>query len=345
MRKIFAIFALLFFYIMVGPVGADPCMTFKGPQSFHSNDIEAIKKELTETVEAEIKRSCGDDIGEFGAGLDMVGPDIFSFHYSFRYGWRAGDVNSETLIFIKKDGAWNFVQSLNELRGDGIDLNGDGIPELINVSDSNFRTQVEKGKKILELDKTDGQFKDIRGLGFFYMADMDGGCREETYHTDDLVIDTSAKEFPIVTLSRKNFKRTKADCGEKVTLTESWQYQWNPANKRYMNKGYSNSQQETVSFDMDKASGKIALLYEKKGDKKKLGSTFSKDSSLYAFFRSGEYLFFKAEDMEWQSEYAWDVEKNELFYRAMNKKTGKKYYSKGKTKTVFEKIPWIISKF
>lgn len=342
MRKIFAIFALLFFYLMVGPVGADPCMLLSDPPgAVPSGEIEDIKKDLNGKIVLIAKKNCG-ETGSFGSSLEMVGPGTFLYSYSLVYGPSSRYDFSESLIYDKKEGNWIFRQRLSEVQGNGVDLNGDGIPELISVYDNSFRTYVERGKSVLALDRIDGKYKRITGLGTLYTAN-EGVCQDDTYNKEDLDVDKSGKKYPLIALSRENIERK--GCDEKKVLTETWQYQWDPAHKRYMNKGYSNSSGETVSFDLEKASGKIALLYEKSGNKKKLGSTFSKDSSLFAFFRSGEHLFFKAEDKDWQSEYAWDVEKNELFYRAMNKKTGKKYYSKGRTKAVFEKIPWIISKF
>lgn len=322
----------------------NPCMEYNYPGSLDLvGDLEAVKKDLSDKIAEVARHLCGPTT-DLETSIKPLGPLSFLFSYSFKYAGLEENKYSEYAIYDKKDGKWILRLSLNELEGDGIDLNGDGIPERVEVSYNNFRTQVEEGKKILALDANDYKYKTITGLETFYMAEL-GVCRDETYNTEDLAIDKSAKNFPIVTLSRKNIKRTEKGCDESVILTENWQYQWDPANKRYINRGYSNSLNETVSFKLEEASGKIALLYDKKGDRKKLDSTFSKDSALFAFFRSSGYLFFKAEDKKWLSEYAWDVEKNELYFRAMNKMNGKKYYSKGKTKAVFEKIPWMISKF
>jgi len=343
MMKILTIFALLFFYIMVGPVEADFCLTYGAPESFDSSDLAVIRKELSKSVKAEIQKSCGDDMKDFEALIRMIGPDTFMFSYGFTYGWRAGGEFHESLLYDKKNGKWIFRQSLNNIAGDLLELNGDGIPELLKVHYFSMRTYSEHGNSILAIDKADGKYKDINGLSVFDGADYGVGCQEGLTYTEDLKIDESGNKYPVITLSRKNFKRK--DCDDEEIITEKWQYQWDPANKKYMNKGYSNSLQETVSFEPEGASDKTALFYEKQGDRKKLGSTFSKESSLFAFFRANGYLYFKAEDKDWLSEYAWDVEKNELYYQAKNKKTGKKYYSKGETKAVFEKIPWINNAF
>ena len=76
------------------------------------------------------------------------------------------------------------------------------------------------------------------------------------------------------------------------------------------------------------------LPFERDVRKIKLKSSFSLDSALFAFARSDKYLFFKAEDKDWFSQYAWDIENNELFFRAKNKKKEKMYSSKGDTDTI-----------
>ncbi|MDH3976809.1 MAG: hypothetical protein OEV42_21310 [Deltaproteobacteria bacterium] len=75
MKKICIILALLFFYPMAGKVIAESCIIYDPPKSFDSDDIEVIKKKLTETVMAAIKRYCEDEPEGIGANIKMLAPN------------------------------------------------------------------------------------------------------------------------------------------------------------------------------------------------------------------------------------------------------------------------------
>ena len=339
-KSCFLIIALVVVFF-TKPVHADTCFNFSPPESFEAAaSLDDIGERLRERVKIAAKE-CGPEVDVPPITVQELTPSLAVFHSSVKYGWRAGDVAEQSLLYKKSGSTWTYVQPLGERIDDALDLNGDATPELLVSAWRNFRTLSENTRSILAWNDKERKFAARTGFLASTMTDS-GDCNNSTERTMDMKIDTSVKTYPIVALTRTTIVRDKA-CTEKVTLTEQWGYQWDPKTGTYRNRAYKNSRSEKVLFTKDTSGDKVVMTHEASGRRVRLKSTFSLESILYDFSLSDGHLYFKADDNKWQSEYAWHVKSNTLHYRVKNKKTGKILFSKGNAKVVFNKNPWLSS--
>lgn len=342
MKKNCFLIAILFLVLPTKPLHADNCLNFSPPGSFEAAglSISDIRERLGNSIKTAAKE-CGPEANVSTITAQEITPLLAAFHYSVKYGWRAGDVAEQTLVYKKSGKKWTFVQALGERIDDTLDLNGDAVPELLVSTWRDFRTVSETTRALMAWNEKGGTFTAIKGFHAFSMTDT-SDCNDSTERKADMKIEKSSGTYPLIVLTRTTIVRDKT-CTEKTALKERWDYRWNPDKGTYLAVAYHNSRKEQVLFRLNESTGKIAMAYKRGGKRTSLKSTFSPESTLFDFSMSGGYLYFKADDNEWQSEYAWQVKNNTLSYRVKNKKTGKIFFSKGNAKAVFGKNPWISS--
>lgn len=260
--------------------------------------------------------------------------------------WRAGacvrspvNVNSRVLD-INRDGRLDLIADrsmiLGDLDKDGVpevlpdhcriigDLNNDGVPELLSRTESDVRTTIEVHEEIMVWDSAQKAFTES---GIFAYSWHDTNCPGGDEPDEKLTIDETAKPYPAIVLERKVVRVAKA-CVSRETISENAdRYQWSPLFRAYV---LSLTDLGGGSFSALDPMGRQEhrLLLSRKGSVKKLKNVFNIDTRLSGFILKNDFLLFSARDAEWDTDYAWQVERDKLHFRAKNRKTGRTVYSK-----------------
>jgi hypothetical protein len=225
-------------------------------------------------------------------------------------------------------------QDENSRTGDRIigDLNGDGVPERLSHWESDFRTTIEVHEEIMVWDAGKKAFI---GSGIFAYSGHDTNCPGRDEPEEKLSIDETTKPYPTIVLERKMIRVAK-DCDSRETVdSDVLRYQWNPVFGTYV----------TSPIDLGGgASAALApigrqehrLLFARNGSVKQLKNAFSLDTKLTGFALKKDVLSFTARDAEWETDYAWRIDRDKLHFRAKNRKTGKTAYSKPYSENPFK---------
>ncbi len=216
------------------------------------------------------------------------------------------------------------------------DLNGDNSPELMKTDNESFRDSASIKRTIFVWSPSDKKYKPTQ---LVTVTKSSGSCNSDNL-VENITFDMAAKPFPAVLIQRKHWKSDEK-CGERVVMERTDNYQWNAVFKDYVtllsNVGGGELAASRRSSAPSEELPVQKIIFAQGGAVKELNKSFDLKTVLSGFEKKGEFVYFKAEDDEWKSDYAWRPKDETLHFMAQSKKTGKAAYSRPWGTNVFKK--------
>jgi hypothetical protein len=274
--------------------------------------------------------------------------------------WQAGacvrqpvDKNSPVLD-VNRDGRLELIADpsmvLGDLDKDGIpeilpegftnvgDLNGDNSPELMKTVEGSFREIASIRRTLFAWSSSE---KEYLPTSVAAQTRTSGGCHYDNI-VENISFDMASRPFPNILVKRKYWK-SDATCAERTVMERTDRYQWSALFKDYVTL-------PSILDDREQAAVRRAsppseelpvqkIVLAQRGEVKELSRSFDLKTAISGFKKNGGFVYFKAEDGEWKSDYAWRPSDGALHFMALNKKTGKTVYSKSHGSNVFKTEP------
>lgn len=222
-------FVILFFLVMQ-PLMADPPEAPDAPQVIMESSMGATKPE--EFIIHMLNFDSPD--GEEGASASLVKKfdNQIVLRYDYRYGWRAGDVVTNTVFYKRlnpgqKNAQWKLAFTLSgalDASSFVEDLNGDAIPDIIVKHSSSFRTFEESNEEIQLFNKDEGKYvtSGLSASSNYYSGEYND---KGTYQK---LLIQPAEPLPIVVIEEKK----RDENGKESHSSNS--YQWSKEKKQFL---------------------------------------------------------------------------------------------------------------
>ncbi len=216
------------------------------------------------------------------------------------------------------------------------DLDNDGVPELLNTVEEYSRDEGSIRRTIYAWNAAG---KEYRATRLVAVTRSSGSCGRDNL-VENMSFDASAKPFPAVLLTRKSWK-TDEKCAEQVLFDSTDRYQWNPVFKDYVTLLRDLGEGEQAALRRASVPAEELpvqqVVFAQGGAVKELSKSFDLKTVVTGFEKKGGFVYFRAEDNEWRSDYAWRPLDGTLQFMAQSRKTGKTVYSKPHEANVFKK--------